>query len=199
MTVGCEGDSNHADFTLDEYRDGYEHSRHMGRVIADAVVGMWDNTEDDTPTDIICRKDILFNKTRTDGEESYEECVKLLADPNNNTADGSKIELLGNASRIVGLRNQPIYQKLPMSSICFGRIGIIGFGGEPFTRYAVRIREKLPDKFIITLVCANGMEGYLPIKEAFGEGGYEAGASPFSPSLEDDCTKVAVKLLNKNG
>ena len=199
MTVGCEGDSNHANFTLDEYKDGYEHARHMGRIVADAVVGMWDNTEDDTPTDILCRKELLFNKTRTDGEERYEECVKLLADPNNNTADGSKIELLGNASRIVGLRNQPIYQKLPMSSICFGRIGIIGFGGEPFTRYAVRIREKLPDRFIITLACANGMEGYLPIKEAFREGGYEAGASPFSPSLEDDCTKVAVKLLNKNG
>lgn len=198
MTVGCEGDSNHADFTLDEYRDGYDHARHMGRIVADAVVGMWDNTEDDTPTDILCRKDILFNKTRTDGEERYEECVKILADPENSKADGSRIEMLGNASRIVGLRNQPIYQKLPLSSVIFGKIGIIGFGGEPFTRYAVKIRENLPDRFIITLACANGMEGYLPIKEAFSEGGYEAGASPFNPSLEDDCINMAINLLKKD-
>ena len=198
MTVGCEGDSNHADFTLDEYHDGYEHSRHMGRIVADTVVGIWNKTEIDTPTDIVCRKDVLFNKTRTDGEERYEECVKILADPENSNADGSRIEMLGNASRIVGLRNQPIYQKLPLSSVVFGKIGIVGFGGEPFTRYAVRIRENLPDRFIITLACANGMEGYLPIKEAFSEGGYEAGASPFNPSLEDDCINAATKLLKKD-
>ena len=197
MTVGCEGDSNHADFTLDEYRDGYEHSKHMGRIIADTVVDIWNKTESDTQNDIVCHKDILFNKTRTDGEERYEECVKILADPENNNADGSRIEKLGNASRIVGLRNQPIYQKLPLSSVVFGRIGIVGFGGEPFTRYATRISEALPDRFIITLACANGMEGYLPIKEAFSEGGYEAGASPFNPSLEEQCITKAVELLNE--
>ena len=197
LTVGVQGDSNHADFTIPEYKDGYEHCQHMGRVIADTVIKMWDNTESRFVDKITSEVEIVYNKTRTDGEENYEEAVKLLDDHYSGRVKGTNYTLLGNAARIKNLRNQTIYRKVPISVINLGEIGFVGYGGEPFTRYAENVRKACPDRFIIASCCTNGGEGYLPIKEAFDEGGYEAGASVFTPTIEEECTAIAVKLLNK--
>lgn len=198
LTVGAQGDSNHADFTIPQYKDGYEHSKHMGRVVADAVVKVWDKTTPIKADKVSSYVDTLYNRTRTDGEEKYEEALALLADEKKNPdPTGSRITELGNASRIVGLRNAPIYQKIPVTVINVGEIGFVGFGGEPFTKYAEDVRNACPDRFIIASCCTNGGEGYLPTKEAFSEGGYEASASTFSPNLEEDSVAMAVSLLNK--
>lgn len=197
VTVGFQGDSNHCDFTIPQYKDGYEHSRHMGRVIADTVIKMWDKTKSCEVDKINANYDIVFNKTRTDDEEKYEEYKKIREDHYAGRIQGTDYTLLGKCTRVVNLRNAPIYQKIPVTVINLGNIGFVGLGGEPFTKYGVDIRAAFPDRFIITSCCTNGGEGYLPTKKAFSEGGYEAGASPFSPNLEEDCVNKAVELLNK--
>ena len=197
LTVGVQGDSNHCDFTIPEYKDGYEHCQHMGRVIADTVVKMWNDTEEKRADTLSSHIEVLYNRTRTDGEENLEEALKLLDDHYSGRVKGINYTLLGEATRIKNLKNAPIYQRVPITVINLGEIGFVGFGGEPFTRYAENVRKACPDRFIIASCCTNGGEGYLPIKEAFEEGGYEAGASNFSPNLEEECTKIAVDLLNK--
>ena len=169
----------------------------MGRVVADTVVKMWNETENYVADKLNANYDIVFNKTRTDDEEKYEEYKKIREDHYSGKISGTDYTLLGNCTRVINLRTAPIYQQLPVTVINLGKIGFVGLGGEPFTKYGVDIREALPDRFIITSCCTNGGEGYLPTKEAFSEGGYEAGASPFSPNLEEDCTKKAIELLNK--
>lgn len=197
LTVGVQGDSNHCDFTIPEYKDGYEHCQHMGRVIADTVVKMWKDTEEKKVDRLTSEIQVLYNKTRTDGEDREEEALKLLDDHYSGRVKGINYTLLGEATRIKNLKNAPIYQKVPISVINLGEIGFVGFGGEPFTRYAEEVRSACPDRFIIASCCTNGGEGYLPIKEAFEEGGYEAGASSFSPNLEEECVKMAVEMLKK--
>ncbi len=197
LTVGVQGDSNHCDFTIPEYKDGYEHCQHMGRVIADTVIKMWNDTEEKKASCLTSDVQVLYNKTRTDGEENYDEAVKLLDDHYSGRVKGINYTLLGNATRIKNLKNATIYQKVPISVINLGEIGFVGFGGEPFTRYAEKIRNACPDRFIIASCCTNGGEGYLPIKEAFEEGGYEAGCSAFNPNLEEECVKMAVEMLKK--
>ena len=199
LTVGVQGDSNHCDFTIPQYKDGYEHCNHMGRVIADAVIKIWDKTEPKKVDKLTSEIYLLYNKTRTDGEEKYEESIKILEDhySGRRVYGGEDYAILSNATRIKNLRNAPIYQKIPISVINLGEVGFVGFGGEPFTRYAEGVRNAVPGRFIIASCCTNGGEGYLPIKEAFAEGGYEASASHFSPNLEEDCVNAAVKMLNK--
>jgi len=198
LTVGAQGDSNHADFTIPEYKDGYEHSRHMGEMIAKSVIRIWDKLKKENGFKISVASTLVFNKTRTDGIDSYNEAKEFLEySKKNNLTGGEHITKLGNATRIVSLRNAPIFQKVPISVINLGRIGFVGFGGEPFTEYADKIREGAEGRFIITSCCTNGGEGYLPTKEAFNEGGYEAGSSPFSPELEEQCVKAALELLIK--
>ncbi|MBE6898902.1 MAG: hypothetical protein E7475_07875 [Ruminococcaceae bacterium] len=197
VTVGVQGDSNHCDFTIPQYKDGYEHCQHMGRVIADTVVKIWDKTEPAKVDKLSSEIYLLYNRTRTEGEETYEEAVKLLDDHYSGRVQGTNYTLLGIAQRVKALRDAPIYQKVPISVINLGEIGFVGFGGEPFTRYAEGVRNAVPGRFIIASCNTNGGEGYLPIKEAFEEGGYEAGSSPFSPNLEEDCVNKAVEMLNR--
>ena len=196
---GYQGDSNHCDF-IGGNRGGYEHASHMGRVIADTVLGIWDKTAQRSIDRVGGTGELVFNKTRTEGEEEYEEAKAILA------GDGEAhmknpligITALGRATRIVNLRKSaPMYQKVPVTVLKLGDIAIVGFGGEPFTQYARAIREAFPEKNVITACCANGYQGYLPTKKAFEEGGYEAGSSPFTPTIEADCVAAAVRLINE--
>lgn len=198
-TVGAQGDSNHMEFMAEEYKDGYEHSKHMGRVIADTVISMWDKTEKRSTEGLNIHKKDVFIRTRTDGEEKYEEMKKLIADYNAGTYVGPKLNItdLGTATRIVNIKTAPLYQQIPVTVINLGEIGLAGYGGEPFTSYADALREAYPERFIMTSCCANGGEGYLPTKEAFHEIGYEAGSSPFSENLEEECVKAAIEMLNR--
>lgn len=196
VTVGAQGDTNHVEFMAEKIRDGYGHTDHMGRVIANSVLKMWDCTEERTVEKITSDIDIVYNRTRTEGEERYDACKKLMDDYRANPSD-IDITILGEATRIVNLRNQTIYQKIPVTVINVGDVGFVGFGGEPFTQYARAVQDACPNRFIIVSCCTNGGEGYLPTAKAFAEGGYEAGSSPFSPCLEADCVRMAVALLEK--
>ncbi|MBE6589477.1 MAG: hypothetical protein E7643_04795 [Ruminococcaceae bacterium] len=196
---GYQGDSNHCDF-IGGVHGGYEHSRHMGRVIADTVLRIWERTKSLKIERVGAAMDLVYNKTRTEGEAEYEKARALL------DGDGEAhmknplvgITELGRATRIVNIRKSaPIYQKVPVTALALGDTVIVGLGGEPFTHYGVALRERLPNKTVITACCANGYEGYLPTEKAFEEGGYEAVSSPFSPSLEKDCVETAVRLIDE--
>ncbi len=193
---GAQGDSNHLDF-MHEKRTGYDHSRLMGRVVADAVISVWDKTTPAEGDKITGQIEVVYNKTRTEDEERYEECKKFYEDYEAGRLDYSPSStLLADARRIIDLRTAKIYRPVPVSVVSFANIVLVGFGGEPFTAYAAQARAAAPDKFVITNCCTNGYEGYLPTKSAFDEGGYEAKSSRFSPNLEEQCISTAKKLLD---
>ena len=197
---GCQGDSNHCDF-INGVRGGYAHSSHMGRLIADAVCRIWDRTEARTVDRVGCMMEVVYNKTRTEGEEEYEAAKQLLAGDREAHMKDSLVGItrLGRATRIVRLRESAqMYQKVPVTVLAIGETVIVGFGGEPFTHYAVAIREQLPKKTVLTACCANGYEGYLPTAKAFEEGGYEASSSSFSENLERDCVAAVIRMIEKN-
>ena len=194
---GCQGDSNHCDF-VGGVRGGYEHSAHMGRVIADTVLSIWDKTKAEDASRVAGGVRTVVLPTRTDGAEDYDKCVQFLDDYHANRLsycpNGGE---LGRAGRITRLRTAPAFQQIPVSVLRLGSFAFVGFGGEPFTRYGIAVRENCPDVTVITACCANGYEGYLPTAQALGEGGYEANASPFIPALEEECVNAATHLINE--
>ncbi len=190
---GVQGDANHYDFTS-ELKSGYSHSEFMGRTIANTVIKLWDNLTPEVPDKLSCGYEVVYNKTRTDGLDDYDEALKISQDPDKGKYTGAE---LGNSSRILKLRQAPIFQTIPVTAINLGKIGFVGLGGEPFTQYGDDLRAAAPDRFIIASCCTNGGEGYLPTTEAFKEGGYEASSSPFSPDIEEQCINAATALLNK--
>lgn len=67
--------------------------------------------------------------------------------------------------------------------------------GEIFVEYSLRIKEKFPDTYIVSL--ANGvLLGYLVTKEAELEGGYEASNSIFPSEAGDVMVNKVISLLN---
>lgn len=193
---GVQGDSNHFNPIAGQRRRGYDYSQYMGRMIADAVKLLWNETEPCEVSYVKADVTAVYNRTRTMGEETYEACRKLLAD---HEAKGKEspysITELGNAKRIVGLRTATIYRRLSVTAISLGKIALVGFGGEPFTHYATALRAACPDYTIVAACCTNGAAGYLPTAMAFAEGGYEAGASFFSETLESESVTAAAELL----
>ena len=99
--------------------------------------------------------------------------------------------------RVLNLSKETLYQNVPVSVLCLGEVCFAGFGGEAFTDYGRRVSEALPDKYILTACLVNGGQGYLPTKEAYEEGGYEANSSRFSSSLPDTVIGCAVDLIKE--
>ena len=194
---GVQGDSNHCDY-LTTPRGGYEHSSFMGRTIADTVLRLWDKTVPQQSPDVNGGIENVFLPTRTDGMEQYDACKQLLEDVNNKKPGVNPSgEELGRAGRVVRMRTAPLFQCVPVTVMKLGDACFVGFGGEPFTHYATALREAFPEKLILSSCCCNGYEGYLPTKQAFEWGGYEASASPFPTNLEDECVKAAVGLIER--
>ena len=203
---GCQGDTNHINFMLPTKEErfpmgkGYPHAEYMGRHIANTVNAIWDKTAEMAEQSVGAGITTVYNKTRTDKEEFFDECwdfyqKRAIGHDYSLTKTASGIAM-AEAYRVVKIRTEaPLYQKIPVTVLRVGEIGFVGFGGEPFTHYATAVRENFPGKTVIAACCANGYQGYLPTAKAFEQGGYEAISSPFSPNLEADCVAAATDLL----
>lgn len=202
--TGFQGDSNHVDFfkptSAERFPKGkrYAHSEYMGRVIADTVKRIWDTGVEHTAERICGEIRVVYNKTNTAGEEYYGEAVQYVADYNAGTPqDTVHIQDIATATRIVDLRNAPLYQRVVVTVLELGDILFVGFGGEPFTAYTHAAHAAAPDKTVLCSCCTNGYQGYLPHKRAFEEGGYEVSNTFFTPSLEEAVTAELDDMLKK--
>ena len=193
---GAQGDSNHLDF-IGGTKNGYDHSRHMGRIIADAVKEIWNNMTECKGDKLFADIKVIYNRSNTEGEEKYDECKAMLKA----RADGTlgyapNIEEVAFARRVVEIREgMTIYRPLPVTVVGIGDVAIVGFAGEPFTAYGSAVREAAGGKFALTFCLTNGHQGYLPSKKAFAEGGYEAKSSRFTPCLQDQAIEAAREML----
>ncbi len=198
--TGCQGDSNHIDFFKPKeermHGERYEHSAYMGRMVADAVNAAWDHTEEQSGDAIFAEEVIIYNRTNTEGIDEYDRYKAWYEDYEAGKLDPKPhITELAYASRIIKLRESAIFRPVPLTVIGFGNVALVGFGGEPFTAYGEAMRNIVPEKFVVCVVCANGYEGYLPTEEAFAQGGYEAKSSLFTPSLEQELFSAAKEML----
>jgi len=202
LVNGAQGDSNHFNVFLPREeglkRRGYSHADFMGKMISDTAVSLWDKAQPMETGRVWGKVEMIYNETNTSGIERMEECQRI----RDEIARGERPQFktateIGENSRIAEIQKETLFQKVPVSVLCIGGAGFVGFGGEPFTRYATNAREVGAPLYIVTACLTNGGQGYLPTKEAFEEGGYEAGSSRFTPSLEQEAKDAAKKLLDE--
>lgn len=204
--TGCQGDSNHVDFFQPKgerikFGDRYRHSMYMGRTVADAVKKVWDQMEIVTEDGgIFAENVVLYNRTNLEGIDEYAR-YRAWYDDHEAGRLGYKphITELAYASRIIRLREAPVFHPVPLTVIGVNGLLFVGFGGEAFTAYGAAMREMAPERFVVCAVCANGYQGYFPTEEAFAQGGYEAKSSLFTPTLEQEILAAARKILTEHG
>ncbi len=202
--TGFQGDSNHVDFFKPTSAErfpagkGYDHSRYMGRVVADTVKKIWDTGVEHTGDAIFGESRVVYNKTNTAGEEYYDEAVQYVADHEAGTPQNTAhITDVATAYRILDLRKAPIYQRVVVTVLGLGDIVFVGLGGEPFTAYTHAAHAAAGDKTVFCSCCTNGYQGYLPHKRAFEEGGYEVSNTFFTEGLEEQCVAELNEMLKK--
>jgi len=94
--------------------------------------------------------------------------------------------------------NQMATVPLVLTAARVGNVAFVGIGAEVFHEIGRAIKEAspFPHTFIITH-CNGGAVGYLVVKEAYAEGGYEVRVSPFAPEAADIVITEVIGLLKQ--
>ena len=101
------------------------------------------------------------------------------------------------AARKVRLENAPETFQMILSGIRIGNIGIVGIPGEPFLGIGKGLKETEDYEMVIPVCCANGYQGYFPMKDSYDEGGYEAGTSSFRAGSAEFIVSEGKELLKE--
>ena len=180
---------------------GYDHAKHMGRVIAGGVLAICTKTVK-VDADIISfgTKDVKIpTNMENDKLEEAMYITDMVAQGRQDELPYKKMELTtakARAARILRLKDGPEFYEMKFTCLRLGDIAFVGLPGEPFTGLGRQIIAASP--FDTTVVCCltNGGGYYYPTTAAYDEGGYEAGSSPLKKGVAEIITNSFVEILN---
>lgn len=211
--LGPQGDVNHVNVNptsgesaisvidFDSVPRSRAHAEHMGRIIAGAVLSVCSITEKvnaDAISYAYSRVDLPSHKENDRLEEARYIYDMYMAGRAHELPykEMALTTVVAEAKRIVTLENGPESFPFYLSAIKIGDLVFAGIGGEPFTEIGNRICAASP--FAETILCCltNSAGGYIPTKQAYAEGGYEAKSSSLKPGSDDILVNGMTDLLN---
>lgn len=198
---GAQGDVNHINIHPEETTlDRYDQARHMGRVIAGAVLQACSLARPVTTAGVGAAEQVLLVDVNKGDPVRLPEARRIIELHDTGKTDQipgqgmDKTTLVAEAHRMLRLADGPDQLPLNMTAVRFGDVCIAGIPGEPFTGIGRGIKEQSPFAMQIVCCCANGYEGYFPMQDAFDEGGYEARSSSFKPGIAEKM--IAASIAN---
>ena len=210
---GAQGDVNHVnvhptagDFNdltrdFDDVSRGYGHARHMGNVVAGAVLQVFDKV---TYTDVdslkFLQRTIRIPSNMPNPEDLPEarriEALHQAGRDCDLPYEGMMLTtVVAEAERMLKLADGPEYFNMELSGLAVGPVAFVGIPGEPFTGIG-RALKKAPKWTLVLPTClTGGDDGYFPMREAYDEGGYEARSSPFRAGVAERIIDEGLSLL----
>lgn len=207
---GCAGDLNHIDVRQNpetECADGYLRTKYMGKKIAMSVLANYELAKE-IPCDGIRYAEKRISVRYYKGTpEQLPEALALAKLYYEKGSEGAlphisgmaRTVILAEACRIERMEHMPDKKELCVSAISVGGAAFAGFPGEPFCDVGVSVRNASPFPFTLTVECANGFEGYYPVRSAYDQGGYEAAAAQYVPGTAEKLVETSLELLDKMG
>ena len=212
---GAQGDVNHVnvhpkngDFN-DMFNDfdgcsrGYGHTRHIARVVAGAVMQVYDKVNY-VPVDSIAfiqeTINIPSNKPKPEEMELAHKYNDLHLAGRDDLIPFKAMMLttvVAEAMRMVRLENAPDTFPMLLSALRIGPVGFIGIPGEPFSFVGRSLKETEGYDLILPSCNTNAKEGYFPTREAYLEGGYEARGSNFKEGVAEIIVEEGKRILSK--
>ena len=211
---GAEGDVNHVNVKatdgfmndlqndFDDVARGYGHARYMGRVVAGAVMQVYDKVNYrevdsirffqktvDAPSNMPAPEDMELAHKYNDLHNAGRDDLIPFTEMELTTA-------VAKAARMVRLEHGPESFPLLLSAISVGPVAFFGIPGEPFTGIGRGIKEAEGWDLVLPCCLANGSVGYFPMQEAYDEGGYEAGSSSFKAGVAELIIAEGKKMLD---
>lgn len=194
---GAQGDVAHINRMAGPRINGIAHSRHMGRVIAGAVMSVYTYTE---PVD---GEKVFFKQNMTKAAlcKGTEEDLAIAKEIDRKYIAGEDISgckfNITLTRKYLRNENEPPIVDLNIVCVGFGDVAFVGLPGEPFTSIGVKIKGESPFKMTIPCCNANGSAGYFPTDDALTSSGYESASSPFLPGIADNVTETSLRTLNE--
>jgi hypothetical protein len=211
---GAQGDINHVNVNAkdgdfnDTFRDfddvdrGYGHARHMGNVMAGAVLQVYDKVNYRDVDTIRC----AYKVTELPSNMPKPEDMPLAHKYNDLHKAGKDCEIpfegmelttvVAEAGRMVRLEHGPESFPLGLSAFAIGPVAMLGIPGEPFNGVGLGIKEAKGWEVVMPTCLTNGSEGYFPMQDAYDEGGYESQSSFFKAGVAEFIIEEGTKLLN---
>ncbi|HOJ11764.1 MAG TPA: neutral/alkaline non-lysosomal ceramidase N-terminal domain-containing protein [Clostridiales bacterium] len=203
--TGTCGNINHVDAS-GRFAIQKEHYIKMGRILAGEVVKTLERTEvcsdvkleagsrlfelgvrQPSAEDLLKAKELLDN-TKVDNSELIKETRSQLVET----------FYAKEAIRMHEEKEKSVYVEVQVLKI--GDLAISALPGEIFVEFGLDIKKRSPFKYNMANSLANGCFGYIPVREAFSQGGYEPRLCATSRLEEEAGYKMAdaaVELLEK--
>ena len=211
---GAEGDVNHVNVNakdgdmndmfhdFDDVARGYGHARHMGNVVAAAVMQVYDKVN---YVDV----DKLHSRVQTvtvPANKGTPEELPLAHKYNDLHKAGKDSEIpfegmqlttvLAQSARIVRLENGPDSFKMDVTGVVIGDVALVGIPGEPFNRVGIGLKDALGWKLVLPCCNINGAAGYFPMQDSYDEGGYEACSCSYKAGTAEQLVADGIALLD---
>ena len=212
---GAQGDVNHVNVRpsggdmndlvpdFDDVVRGYGHARHIGNVVAGAVLQVFDKvcwTDADRLAFKIRNVEVPSNLPTAEELEQARVYAGLHREGRDSEIPFKGMELttvVAEAERMLRLEHGPESFSMPLSAAAIGDTAMIGLPGEPFTGIGMALKEAPDWKMVIPCCITNGYEGYFPMKEAYDEGGYEARSSVYAAGVAEKLIEEGLLLLDE--
>lgn len=197
------GDLNDTFMDFDDVSRGYGHARYVGRVMAGAVLQVFDKVEYvevDSLRWVQREIKVPSNMPTPEEVEKARGIAALHRAGKDEELPFQGMELttvVAEAERMLDLEHGPEEFSMPLSGIGIGEVALVGIPGEPFTGIGRALKDAPGFALILPCCLVNGAEGYFPMKEAYEEGGYESRSSEFKAGVAELIIQEGKKLLEE--
>lgn len=215
---GAQGDVNHVnvfpkkgDFNdmfndFDGVSRGYGHARHMGRVVAGAVLQVFDKVEYldvdrlqcvERFMDAPCQMPSALDDLSVEEAHRIDELHKAGRDDQIPYKAMMLTTMVAQANRIVKYENGPESFRMSLCAIAIGDVAIVGTPGEVFTGVGRGLKQAEGWKLICPVINTNQKDGYFPMLDCYTEGGYEARSSRYRAGTAELIIEEGKKMLSE--
>lgn len=211
---GAQGDINHVNVKpvggdlngmfndFDDVTRGYAHSRHIGNVIAGAMMSVYEKVEFIPVSEIKSNEIVVNVPSNMPNPEDMERAyyIQKMVDEGRRDELPEKGMLLttvmAEARRMIRLEHGPETFPMNLNAIKIGELAFIGIPGEPFTGVGMGLKEADGYKLVCPTCLTNGSRGYFPMRDSYDEGGYEARSSNYKAGIAETIISEGKKLLD---
>lgn len=86
--------------------------------------------------------------------------------------------------------------ELPVQVMRIGNTAFVALPVEPFAEIGVEVKQQSSADWTVFGGYSNGYYGYMPMRYAYPEGGYEVTTSPFAPGAAEQAIEACVKAID---
>jgi hypothetical protein len=206
----ASGDINHFDVTTMRDQTNYNEAIRIGRGYCRIVTDLLKKLQPISDDKLVFKKTAFNIPLRTVTAEQLAEAKKVIesipaADmdargdmTSEDLAKGDSLVLRMFAERVLTCEgNEGKFKETELLAICIGSdLAFISLPGEPFNGIARGIRAGSSYKHTIVAELAQGICGYIPMKESFERGGYET--EPSGSSADTQTAPMLIEAALKN-